>query len=284
VSATASESTVFLHLVTGTRTAACAPASAIEPDKPQCSTCHLRGVCLPEGMDDRELHRLDTLTFTRRKVKTGQTLYQDGEEFRHIYAVRSGTSKSSLVLADGREQVSGFHIAGEMVGFDGVARGLHASTTMALEDTEACAIPYAQFSEPAAGSAGMQRIIARLMSRVILREHSQMLLLGSMNAEERLAVFLLNLSERYAARGYSALEFHLRMSRAEIGSYLGIKLETVSRTFSAFQQQGLLQVNWRRVRIADLDGLKRRFDARVPAMGSGGSAQKEESIGGCSRA
>jgi CRP/FNR family transcriptional regulator, anaerobic regulatory protein len=229
----------------------------------QCSACHLRDLCLPYGMTGLDLDRLDGMKFARRKVKAAQMLYREGDRFQYIYAVRSGTLKSSLMLSDGREQVSGFHIAGELVGLDGVAQGQHASATMALEDSEVCAISYAALSDVAVGTSGMQHIISRLMSREILREHSLMMLLGSMNAEERLAAFLLNLSQRYAARGYSEREFHLRMSRAEIGSYLGMKLETVSRTFSAFQQQRLLEVDKRHIRITDLEGLKRRFEVRV---------------------
>jgi CRP/FNR family transcriptional regulator len=231
--------------------------------KTQCSTCHLRELCLPCGMNDVDLTRLDNLGFTRRKIKAGETLYREGDKFTHLYAVRFGTLKSSLILSDGREQVSGFHIAGELVGLDGVAQGRHASATMALEDTEVCAISYTALADLAISTAGMQHIVSRMMSREILREHSLMMLLGSMNAEERLAAFLLNLSQRYAARGYSDREFHLRMSRAEIGSYLGMKLETVSRAFSAFQQQGLLEVDKRNVRITDLEEFRRRFDVRV---------------------
>ncbi len=149
------------------------------------------------------------------------------------------------------------------MGLDGVAHGRHASAATALEDAEVCAIPYAHLSDLAAGSADMQMVMARLMSREIVREHSLMMLLGSMNAEERLAAFLINLSQRLKARGYSSHEFHLRMSRAEIGSYLGMKLETVSRTFSAFQQQRLLEVDKRHIRILDLDALARAFQGPI---------------------
>jgi CRP/FNR family transcriptional regulator len=196
-------------------------------------------------------------------VKAGQVLYRAGEPFQTIYAVRSGTFKSSLTVADGREQVSGFSMAGELMGLDGLAQGRHASTATALEDAEICAIPYDHLMELSAGSSELQRVVAQLMSREIVREHSLMLLLGSMNAEERLASFLLNISQRMKARGWSPCEFHLRMSRAEIGSYLGMKLETVSRTFSAFQQQRLLEVDKKHVRILDADGLARTFEARV---------------------
>ncbi len=224
-----------------------------------CSNCHLKDLCLPCGLEEPDLERLDELRFGRRRVKAGEALYHAGERFQFVYAVRAGTFKSSLNLIDGREQVSGFHMAGELMGLDGVANGHHASGCSALEDAEVCAIPYAHLNDLARSSNEMQLVMSRLMSREIVREHSLMMLLGSMNAEERLAGFLLNLSQRLKARGYSPLEFHLRMSRAEIGSYLGMKLETVSRTFSAFQHQGLLEVDKRHIRILDLDGLTRIF-------------------------
>jgi CRP/FNR family transcriptional regulator len=231
--------------------------------KTLCSNCHLKDLCLPCGLEHPDLERLDDLRFGRRRVKAGETLYRGDDRFQFIYAVRSGTFKSSLLLADGREQVSGFHMAGELMGLDGVANGRHASAATALEDAEVCAIPYAHLTELSSGSPEMQLVMARLMSREIVREHSLMMLLGSMNAEERLAAFLLNLSQRMKARGYSPSEFHLRMSRAEIGSYLGMKLETVSRTFSAFQQQRLLEVDKRHIRILDIEGLGRAFQPRV---------------------
>lgn len=238
-------------------------AGSVAPLKTLCSTCHLKDLCLPCGLADPDVERLDGLKFARRKVALGETLYREGDRFQFVYAVRSGTFKSSLQLLDGREQVSGFHLAGELMGLDGLASGKHASSAVALEDTEVCAIPYAHLNELAAHSADLQMVMARLMSREIVREHSLMMLLGSMNADERLAAFLLNLSQRMKARGYSPHEFHLRMSRAEIGSYLGMKLETVSRTFSAFQQQRLLEVDKKHIRITDLDGLQRAFEARV---------------------
>jgi CRP/FNR family transcriptional regulator, anaerobic regulatory protein len=235
----------------------------LEPLKTSCSTCHLRELCLPCGLTSTDVTRLDSLMFGRRKVKVGQTLFHAGQSFQFIYAVRNGTFKSSLMLADGREQVSGFHVAGELMGLDGVAHGSHASSATALEDSEICAIPYTHLNELTAGSSTMQHAVSRLMSQEIVREHSLMMLLGSMSADERLAAFLLNLSQRLKALGYSAREFHLRMSRAEIGSYLGMTLETVSRTFSAFQQQGLLEVDKRFIRIVDLDGLRRAFETRT---------------------
>jgi CRP/FNR family transcriptional regulator, anaerobic regulatory protein len=239
------------------------PAAVPTPLTTQCSTCHLRDLCLPCGLGRDDLQQLDGLQFTRRKLEAGAALYHAGDRFTHIYAVRTGTFKSVLMLRDGREQVSGFQMPGELMGLDALAQGAHASTSVALEDAEVCAIPYARLSELSAGHGQLQQAMNRMMSREIVREHSLMMLLGSMNAEERLAAFLLNISQRMKARGYSASEFHLRMSRAEIGSYLGMKLETVSRTFSAFQQQRLLQVDKRHIRISNLEGLTRAFETAV---------------------
>jgi len=251
------------NVVTFVPAAAARTRALVEPLKTSCSSCHLRDLCLPCGLTGSETESLDRLMFGRRKVAAGQALYRAGDKFSFIYAVRSGTFKSSLALAGDREQVSGFHMAGELMGLDAIANGAHASTAIALEDTEVCAIQYAQLNEAIAQSGNIQLAMAQLMSREIVREHSLMMLLGSMNAEERLAAFLLNLSQRMKARGYSASEFHLRMSRAEIGSYLGMKLETVSRTFSGFQQQGLLDVDKKHVRIVDLDRLAKVVETRV---------------------
>ena len=245
----------FVRLAPGSMAAA-TPATL-------CSTCHLKDLCLPCGLPQPDVERLDALRFARRRIKQGEVLYHAGDRFDVIYAVRSGTFKTSLAMKDGREQVTGFQMAGELLGLDGLAHGRHPGTATALEDAEICAIPYAHLSHLAARSPELHHVISRLMSREIVREHTLMMLLGSMNAEERLAAFLLNVSQRMQARGYSALEFHLRMSRAEIGSYLGMKLETVSRTLSAFQDQGLVTVDKKHIRIVDFAALQQRSESRV---------------------
>ena len=233
------------------------------PAAPTCSACHLRQLCLPCGMTGTEVEQLDSLMFRRHRIRAGQTLYRQGDAFKFIYASRGGMFKSDMALDDGRGQVSGFHMAGEQVGLDGVATGRHGTTATALEDTEVCAIPYAGLAGKMAQGAGTLNLLGRLMSQQIVQEHLLMMLLGSMSAEERLAAFLLNLAARLKARGYSASEFHLRMTRADIGSHLGMTIETVSRTFSAFQKQGLLDVDKRHVRILDADGLKRTFGSHM---------------------
>lgn len=225
--------------------------------RPACSDCRNRRYCLPSGLSTAGVRRLDDQMFSRMRLQGGAALYHEGDAFRFFYAVRSGSFKSMMTLRDGREQVTGFHVLGEMLGLDGVAHGTHASGAIALEAAEVCIVPYARLEELSKNSPEIQQVLSRIMSMEIVRDRSLVLLLGSMNAEERLASFLLSFSRRMKRRGYSANEFHLRMSRADLGSYLGLSVETVSRTFSAFQRQGVLAVNRRDVRILDAEGLAR---------------------------
>jgi CRP/FNR family transcriptional regulator len=225
-----------------------------------CANCNLRELCLPCGLPSAEMQALDEVIYTRKRAKRGESIYRAGEAFGALYAVRSGFLKSSVVLEDGRDQVTGFHMAGEIVGMDGIGTDRHSADVTALEDTELCVIPYARLEE-----AGLQRQLHRVMSRELVRDQGVMMLLGTMRAEERLAAFLLNLSQRFTARGYSPHEFHLRMKREEIGSYLGLSLETVSRLFSRFQADGLVTVQQKHIRILDVAGLRAvMFPDRTP--------------------
>lgn len=199
--------------------------------------------------------RLFSLMAGRRKISQGESLYHEHDHFQFIYAVQSGSFKSTLALADGFEQVSSFHMVGELLGLDGVADGRHASRAVALEDSEISTLSYAQLTELSSAICGVHHILMRLISREIVRSHYHMVLLASLNSTQRLAAFLLNQSERLSARGYSALEFNLKMTRSEIGSFLGLTLETVSRTFGELQQQRLVKVARRHIVIADLEGL-----------------------------
>ncbi|HZZ93718.1 MAG TPA: fumarate/nitrate reduction transcriptional regulator Fnr [Usitatibacter sp.] len=216
-----------------------------------CSTCNLRELCLPCGLGAADQQRLGDLVYTRKRVKRGDTVFRAGAEFESLYAVRAGFFKSSVVLEDGRDQVTGFHMAGEVLGMDGIANGRHTADLAALEDSEVCIIPYAHLEEPS-----LQRQLQKVMSRELVRDQGVMMLLGTMKAEERLAAFLLNLSQRFVARGFSPSEFHLRMTREEIGSYLGLSLETVSRLFSRFHDDRLITVQQKHIRILDVAGLK----------------------------
>jgi CRP/FNR family transcriptional regulator len=222
-----------------------------------CSNCNLRELCMPVGLSTQELEKLDEVVATRRKVKRGGSLFRHGERFQSLFAIRTGFYKTSITAEDGRDQVTGFQMAGEIIGLDGIVNERHSCDAIALEDAEVCVMPFDRITELSREVAALQRHVHRIMSREIVREHGVMLLLGSMRAEERLAAFLLNLVQRLHARGFSRSELVLRMTREEIGNYLGLKLETVSRTFSKFAEDGLIEVRHRHVRILDMDALAR---------------------------
>jgi CRP/FNR family transcriptional regulator, anaerobic regulatory protein len=246
---------------------------ALKPVQPQrmptaakfevtCSSCNLRELCLPGVLCADDLARVENVVYARRRLKRGDTLFTAGGEFSAIYAIRSGFFKTSQVDADGREQVTGFSMGGELMGLEGLGAGAYQGTAVALEDSEVCILPYALVEEMAREVPALQRQLHAVLSREIVRDHGVMMLLGSMRAEERLATFLINLSRRFMRRGYSASDFHLRMTRDELGSYLGLKLETVSRLFSRFQEDGLIEVQQKHVRIVDIAGLERILGAR----------------------
>ncbi len=232
------------------------PSTCLASLRVACSNCNLRELCLPVGLSGTELGQVEQIVATRRKIRRGEPLFRAGDRFESLYAVRLGFLKSTLMSPDGHEQVTGFHMAGEVVGLDGISAEAHTCDTVALEDTEVCVLPYERLEEIAAAVPSLQNNLRKVMSREIVREHGVMLLLGSMRAEERLAAFLLNLSQRFEARGYSRTEFVLRMTRAEIGSFLGLKLETVSRALSHFAQEGLIEVEQKHLRILDSDRLR----------------------------
>jgi CRP/FNR family transcriptional regulator len=223
----------------------------------RCSTCGLREMCLPCGLSGQDVDRVDDLIYTRRRLKRGVSLYRAGDEFSSLYAVRSGFFKTVQTLEDGRDQVTGFNMAGELMGMDGIGSEAHVLNAVALEDSEVCVIPYARLESLGSDMHELRHQFHKVMSREIVREHGVMLLLGTMRAEERLATFLTNLSQRFDARGYSPSQFNLRMTREEIGSYLGLKLETVSRAFSRFQEEGLISVQQKHIHILDVDGLRK---------------------------
>ena len=229
---------------------------SLERLRAACSTCGLRELCLPVGLSDGELDRLDDLIHLRRTVKKSQSIYRSGERFDALYAVRSGFVKTSVLLEDGRDQVTGFYMGGELIGMDGIGTEHHTCDAVALEDSEVCVIPFARLEDLSREVHALQHHFHKVMSREIVRDHGVMMLLGSMRAEERLAAFLVNLSQRFTARGYSPSEFYLRMTREEIGSYLGLKLETVSRVFSRFQDDGMVSVQQKHIRIIDIPRLK----------------------------
>jgi CRP/FNR family transcriptional regulator len=229
--------------------------------KVQCSSCNMREICLPVGLTREELEHIDRrLVASRRKVGRGETLFRSGDPFDALFAVWTGFFKTLLITQQGREQVTGFQMAGELIGLTGIDSGRHEVDAVALEDSQVCVIPYSELESLAREVPALQIQFHKIMSREIAANHDAMLRLGSMHAEERVAAFLLNLMHRLHARGFSASSMLLRMSREEIGSFLGLQLETVSRTLSKFQANGLLGVRQRQIEVADAAGLQKLLD------------------------
>jgi CRP/FNR family transcriptional regulator len=213
-------------------------------------------LCLPVGVDRDGLHQIDAVVANRLHVKKGDVIYRTGDPFSALHAIRVGSCKTTVLGDKGHEQVAGFHMIGDIVGMDGIAAARHCGQAVALEDSEVCVLPFDRLEDLARHLVPLQRNLHKVLSTETVRGHNLMLLLGSMRADERLAVFLLNLSHRYVERGYSATEFMLRLTREDLGSYLGLQIETVSRLFSRFQAAGLLQVQGRLVKLLDLPALK----------------------------
>jgi CRP/FNR family transcriptional regulator len=221
----------------------------------------LRRSCLPAGLSEIELERVDgRLVSSVRKVAHGETLFRAGDRFEAMFQIWTGFFKTVMTTSQGHEQVGGFQMTGDLLGLDGIDTGLHGVDAIALEDSRVCVISYGDLEALGCEVPPLRRHLHRIMSREIAGDHDAMLRLGSMHAEERVAAFLLSLSDRLRSRGFSASSLVLRMSREEIGSYLGLKIETVSRTFSKLQADGLLFVCQRQIRITDPGGLRHVLD------------------------
>jgi len=240
----------YVHMI---QPVACEDAPKLAQSR--CSSCALRGVCLPADLSAAELERIDALVCTTRPVRRGEALFRAHDEFQSLYAVRTGSFKTVIMHRDGHEQITGFHIAGDPLGLDGISSGMQSCEAVALEDSSVCVIPFGQLEAVCGESRRMQRHLYHLLSAEIVRESGLMMLLGTMTAEQRLASFLLDLAARFRLRGYSGAEFNLKMSRDEIGGFLGIKLETVSRMFSRFLREGLVKTQGRQIRILDAEKL-----------------------------
>jgi CRP/FNR family transcriptional regulator len=229
--------------------------------KASCAGCSMHQLCLPMGLDDAEINRLDQVIGARRRIERDERLYKMEDPFRNLYAVRFGHFKTYQINAAGEQQITGFQMAGELLGMDAISGDRHHCDAVALEDSEVCEIPFARLEELFGQVPTLLRHFHRIMSQEITREQNVMLLLGNMRAEQRFAVFLTNLSARYATRGYSSTSFGLRMSREDIGNYLGLTIESISRLLSRFKKQGLVQVDKREVILLD--------PARLKAMAAG---------------
>jgi cAMP-binding proteins - catabolite gene activator and regulatory subunit of cAMP-dependent protein kinases len=216
----------------------------------------LSELCLPIGMARTDVTRLDELIKERIRLPKGSALFHLGDKTEAVYGIRSGSLKTQLEDASGQVQITGFLLPGEILGMDSLVNNIHVSHAIALEDSEVCVIRLEEMDQLSLQMPVLQRQFRRLMSMEINRSHQLVMALGALRSEQRLAAFLLNLSSRLAALGYSPSEFVLRMSREEIGNYLGLTLETVSRLFSRFAKEGLIHIHQREVRILDMQALR----------------------------
>jgi CRP/FNR family transcriptional regulator len=223
----------------------------------RCALCALRASCFPcDRMVEGAVDAGDAV-ITDRRVRRAEALFRAGDDFHYLYAVRSGIFKTVRNLGDGREQVTGFQMAGDMLGADAIEARVHGSDAVALDESRVCAIRYEHIEKSGGALPQLHHELRRAMSGELANQQNVILLLGTMRAEERVASFLLGLSQRYKARGYSSTEFTLRMTRLEIASYLGLKIETVSRMFSRLRDEGYIDAQREQVRILDVAGLTR---------------------------
>lgn len=221
-----------------------------------CGNCSIRELCLPLGLSAADVERLDSIVRKRRRVTKGSYLYRADAPFHSLFAVSIGHFKTQQYTASGKTQITGFQLPGDLLGLDAIATGRHQCFAMALDDAEVCEIPYEQLEELFVAVPALLRQFNRLMSHEINREQNALTLLGNMTAEQRFANFLSNLSSRYVSRGYSSTTFQLRMSREEIGEYLGLTIESISRLIAKFKKHKVLQVDNRDVEILDLERLR----------------------------
>ncbi len=223
--------------------------------KARCTNCSMHQLCLPMGLNDADMARLDQIT-RRRPIGRGENLYRVNDPFTYLYAIRLGHFKSYQINQSGEQQITGFLMAGELMGMDAISTERHHCNVAALEDSEVCEIPFHHLEKLFSIIPELLRHFHRMMSQEITREQNAMILLGNMRAEQRFAAFLINLSSCYAARGYSSTQFQLRMSREDIGNYLGLTIESISRLISRFKKLGWLIIDKREVQLVDIARLK----------------------------
>ncbi len=222
----------------------------------RCQSCSLFELCMPMGLAEGDLDKLEQIIKRRRPVDKGDYLFRIGEAFNSVYAVRSGSLKTFTSTRDGRDQIISLHLPGELMGLDAISSNQHVCSAMALETTSVCELPYERLEALSLEIPGLQHHLLSLMSEEIRHDQCHMTILARLPVDSRLASFLINLSERYQARGFSSTEFNLSMSRNDIANLLGMAVETVSRLFTQFQEQGFLLVERKHIQILDYPGLK----------------------------
>lgn len=228
----------------------------MESIKMTCSACRLRNICLPADLNEAEIREFEKIVKQPKPLQRGQKVFKPGDAFDSIYIVRSGSIQTYINMHSGEQQVLSFNLPGELVGFDGVSDDVFTSTAETIEMTSLCEIPFTKLEELSGKIKTLQHQLHRIMSKELLADQQLLIQLGKINAERRVAVFLINISERMHARGFSAKEFHLPMTRGDIGNYLGLAVETVSRQFTHFQEEQIIAVSRKRIVINDMDKLR----------------------------
>jgi len=221
----------------------------------KCQSCSISELCIPFTLNDKELNTLDNIINRKTPIHKGDKIYTDGQELNCLFAIRSGTFKTFTINEQGEEQITGFHLAGDLLGFDAIADNEHKSFAQALETSMVCEIPYNSLDLLSNAIPKLKKQILRLMSNEIRSDQEMLTLLNRKNAEQRVATFLVNLSDRYHARGLSSIEYRLTMTRSDIGNYIGLTVETISRLLNRFHKNGLINVQGKLITILDFDQL-----------------------------
>lgn len=220
-----------------------------------CQTCSLSTLCLPVALQQDEVEKLDTIVDKSKPLHKGDLLFRQGEPLKSIFAIRAGSVKTMTLTQSGEEQINGFYFPGELIGLAGLDEGEYPMSAKMMETTTVCEIPYERLDELLGQMPELRRSMMRTMGREIRDDQQMMMLLSRKTAEQRIATFLLKLSSRYQTRGYSATQFRLSMSRNEIGNYLGLAVETVSRIFTRFASSGIVRVEGKEIELIDLPAL-----------------------------
>lgn len=220
-----------------------------------CQNCSMSELCLPFSLSEQELDALDSIINRKLPIHKGEKIYHDGEELQSLFAIRSGTFKTFTIDENGEEQITGFHLPGDLLGFDAIATNTHPSFAQAMETSMVCEIPFNTLDKLSNSMPKLKRQIMRLMSSEIQTDQEMLMLLNHKNAEQRLATFLCALSERFKNRRLSCTEFRLTMTRSEIGNYIGLTVETISRLLNRFQKMELISVSGKLITVHDRDGL-----------------------------
>jgi CRP/FNR family transcriptional regulator len=230
-----------------------------------CQNCSLLQLCLPMGLAEGDLEKLDSIIQRRKPVQKGEFLYHMGDPFKAVYAVRSGSFKTFTINAEGQEQIVGFYLPGELMGMDAINANQHICSAKALETTSVCEIPYERLEQLSLEISGLQHHLLSMMSREIQHDQCKLMMVAKLPAEGRVANFIINLSERFKTRGYAANDFNLSMSRNDIANLLGLAVETISRILTNFQEQGILSVERKHIEVLDIQQL-RRISSQCPSI------------------